>query len=274
MGQKGSISASAVTWIRELPLIAFPKDVPMVRYLSLFCLIALCACALKPAAPPLPPYAETSPVRYVIQAGAFSSVENAIRMTRSLKAHGLDAYYYREPSGFYRVRFGDFASREEAIDRARSLLKDGIIDAYYVVSPDAYAAARTGSLDTSRLRADIVDTAERFIGVPYQWGGISQDEGFDCSGLVMAVYRLNGLNLPRSSKDQYASGKPVDRSALKKGDLVFFSFARGRKVSHVGIYTGANRFIHAPGEGKVIRKDALSNPSFQARFVGARAYLR
>jgi cell wall-associated NlpC family hydrolase len=234
----------------------------------------LTGCGLK-ATPPSPPSdSGISPVRYTIQAGAFSSVENAIRMTRSLESHGLDAYYYREPSGFFRVRFGDFASREEATDRARSLLADGIIDAYYVVSPDAYAIARTGYPNTSRLRADIVETAERFIGVPYQWGGTSREDGFDCSGLVMAVYQLNGFKLPRASSDQYASGRPVAQYQLKGGDLVFFSFSQGKKVSHVGIYAGKGYFIHAPGRGKFIRKDALSNPSFQARFVGARTYLR
>ncbi|MDZ7700167.1 MAG: NlpC/P60 family protein [Deltaproteobacteria bacterium] len=212
-------------------------------------------------------------MRYTIQAGAFSSVENAIRLTRALEDKGLDAYYYREYSGFFKVRFGEFASRREATARAQSLLADGTIEAYYIVSPDAYAAARSGS-PVSNIRSDIVETAERFIGVPYQWGGDSRDRGFDCSGLVMAVYRLNGFNLPRSSREQYASGVPVDRNTLKKGDLVFFSFARGRKVTHVGIYTGGGRFIHAPGEGKVIRRDKLFTPVFQDQFTGARTYIR
>ncbi len=246
----------------------------MASCVAILMLGILPACGMK--SPPHQASLRTgiSPVRYSIQAGAFSSVENAIRLTRKLEDKGLDAYYYREPSGFFKVRFGDFSCRQSATRRAESLLADDTIEAYYIVSPDTYAAARLESLDYAYLREDIVQTAEGYIGVPYQWGGTSVDEGFDCSGLVMAVYRLNGLNLPRSSKDQYASGIPVDQSTLQKGDLVFFSFARGRKVTHVGIYTGGGRFIHAPGEGKVIRRDNLLTPVFQDQFTGARTYIR
>ncbi|GAJ19868.1 unnamed protein product, partial [marine sediment metagenome] len=108
---------------------------------------------------------------------------------------------------------------------------------------------------------------------PYQWGGSSVDDGFDCSGLAMAVYQLNGLNLPRSSKEQYRAGIPIKQSQLKKGDLIFFATSRGKKVSHVGIYTGDNKFIHAPRKGKRIRTDSLSNRYFEARYAGAKTYL-
>ncbi|MFP4086650.1 MAG: C40 family peptidase [Desulfobacteraceae bacterium] len=248
---------------------------PLLRgCLFFFLLAALWACASKP--PPLsrPPKTEVSYVRYTIQAGAFSKAQNAIRLTRSLENQGLSAYYYRDKSGLFKVRFGDFASRREALVRARSLVSAGIIETYYIVSPDAYRATKGASYNTALLRADLVETAERFMGIPYEWGGTSPDEGFDCSGLVMAVYRLNGLNLPRSSQDQYASGRPVDQDRMQRGDLVFFSFMRGNKVSHVGVYAGGDRFIHAPGEGKVIRKDPLSAPWFRTRFKGARTYLR
>jgi len=118
-----------------------------------------------------------------------------------------------------------------------------------------------------------VETAEGFIGLPYQWGGASAEEGFDCSGLTMAVYQLNGLSLPRSSQDQYTMGAPVERAGLAKGDLVFFATKGREKVSHVGVYVGDNRFIHAPGKGKSIRVDSLSDRYFTTRYVGARKYL-
>ncbi len=96
----------------------------------------------------------------------------------------------------------------------------------------------------------------------------------DCSGLTMAVYQLNGLSLPRSSREQYKTGASVKKSRLLKGDLVFFATSRGRKISHVGIYVGHNKFIHAPGYNKYIRTESLSNTYFIKRYVGARTYLK
>ena len=89
----------------------------------------------------------------------------------------------------------------------------------------------------------------------------------------MTAYHLNGLNLPRSSKEQYRAGVSIKRSQLRRGDLVFFAISIGRRVSHVGIYAGDDRFIHAPGKGKRVRIDALSSRYFKTRYVGARTYL-
>jgi len=239
-----------------------------------FLLTVLSACGVK-VAPPASPSPPALPLmRYTIQAGAFIDVENAARLTRSLEEEGISAYYYRDATGVFKVRFGDFSTQTEAFAMARSLLARGIIDAYYIVAPDMHPAARVPSLGMAVLRDNLVETAEGFIGVPYHWGRASPTEGFDCSGLVMAVYQLNGLNLPRSSGEQFAFGTPVDRSALQKGDLVFFSALKGKDVSHVGLYTGDDAFIHAPGRGKAIRKDSLGAPYFTARYAGARTYLR
>jgi cell wall-associated NlpC family hydrolase len=239
-----------------------------------FALLALSACAGRTPAPSPPPRAEISPMRFTIQAGAFSTVGNAIRLTQTLENQKLSAYYYRHKSGLFKVRFGDFASHEEALARARSLVTAGIIQEYYIVSPEEYPGAKSRSVDRAILRTYLVETAENYIGIPYQWGGTSPGEGFDCSGLVMAVYQLNGFNLPRCSYDQFASGVPVDRNDLGKGDLVFFADSRRDRVSHVGMYTGDNCFIHAPSKGKTIRKDSLSDAYFATRFAGARTYLR
>jgi len=89
----------------------------------------------------------------------------------------------------------------------------------------------------------------------------------------MTVYRLNGLNLPRSSRQQWKAGKPVLRGQLSKGDLVFFATSGWKKVSHVGIYKGNNKFIHASGSGNKIRTDSLSGKYYKRRYVGARTYL-
>ena len=211
------------------------------------------------------------PMRYTIQVGAFSNIDNAVRLTASLERQGLDAYHFLHSSGLYKVRFENFSTKQTARSRALDLQRRGIIDAFYIVEPTSYATySRDGK---ARLREEIVRTAGRYVGVPYRWGGQSPKTGFDCSGLTMVVYRLNGLNLPRSSRQQWKAGRRIDRSRLQKGDLVFFATGGGKKVSHVGIYTGGNEFLHAPGRGRRIRTSSLYSKYYNARFVGARSYL-
>jgi hypothetical protein len=210
-------------------------------------------------------------MRYTIQVGAFSNIDNAVRLTASLERQGLDAYHFLHSSGLYKVRFENFRTKQAARSRALDLQRKGIIDAFYIVEPDAYTSdSRDGE---TRLREEIVRTAGRYVGVPYRWGGESPKTGFDCSGLTMVVYRLNGLDLPRSSRQQWKAGRRIDRSRLQKGDLVFFATSGGKRVSHVGIYTGANKFLHAPGRGHRIRASSLSSKYYSARYVGARSYL-
>jgi cell wall-associated NlpC family hydrolase len=211
---------------------------------------------------------------YSIQVGAFSNLDNAIRLTESLERQGLSPYYFRHKTGLYKVRFGDYATKEVARAAADRLRKADIVRKYYIVNPGDYALAKERVYGREHFRKEIVETAESFIGLPYRWGGSSADTGFDCSGLTMAVYHLNGLNLPRSSWAQYRAGDPVRRSALDRGDLVFFATSRGKRVSHVGVYAGDKSFIHAPGKGKTIRMDSLSNRYYAARYVGARTYLK
>jgi len=229
---------------------------------------------VSPASRPEVPERRLPRMGYSIQIGAFSNLHNAIRLTECLESDGLNAYYFVHKTGLYKVRFGDFPSKETARRKAEDILATGIIDGYYIVSPDDYALGEERKYGRRDLRDRIVETARSYIGLPYRWGGSSSDGGFDCSGLAMAVYQLNGLNLPRSSEQQYRAGIFVKRSQLLQGDLVFFATSRGRKVSHVGIYAGNNKFIHAPGRGKRIRADSLSKRYFQTRYAGARTYLR
>jgi len=233
-------------------------------------------CATKPPTsptPPVPPTKEVPRMGYSIQVGAFTQVDNAMRLTESLEKQGMSAYYFHHKSGLFKVRFGDYPTREAARMKAEALAQAGIFTEYYIVSPEEYALARVRLYGEATVRNEIVETAEGFIGLPYQWGGSSVEEGFDCSGLTMAVYQLNGLNLPRSSRDQYVIGSPIERTELAKGDLVFFATKARQKVSHVGVYTGDGRFIHAPGKGKTIRVDSLADRYYVTRYVGARKYL-
>lgn len=210
---------------------------------------------------------------YTIQAGAFTVAENAARLTETLQAGGLNATYFVADNGVFKVQFGNFSSRREARERAELLQAVGVIDAFYVVTPGEYAAAAQTRYGDAYLRKELIKTARRFIGVPYLWGGSSPEAGFDCSGLTMAVYQLNGLDLPRLSHEQYEAGVPVEEKNLRAGDLVFFSATGTGKISHVGVYAGEGQFIHAPGRGKKIRLDVLSHAYYRRHYQGGRSYL-
>lgn len=113
----------------------------------------------------------------------------------------------------------------------------------------------------------IVTTAKSFMGVPYVFGGTTP-AGFDCSGLVQYVFKMNGLNIPRLADEQYNFGKAVTLSQLAAGDLVFFTtYTAG--VSHCGIYIGDGKFLHA-SSSKGVKVDSLDSDYWKPRFVGAR----
>jgi cell wall-associated NlpC family hydrolase len=117
---------------------------------------------------------------------------------------------------------------------------------YFPVSNSASGAARR-----------VVPTAEHYIGVPYRYGGTSPESGFDCSGFVQYVYGLQGVNLPRTSRQMAGAGVPVEPStrSLAIGDLMLFE--QGGRISHVAIYAGNHRFIHSSSSGHGVRYDNL-----------------
>ena len=126
------------------------------------------------------------------------------------------------------------------------------------------------SEENEEQRQEIIATAQQYLGKVYIWGGTSP-RGFDCSGLTYFVYRMNGIELPRISSSQYraALGRKVKKAHLNEGDLVFFETYRPGP-SHVGIYIGNNRFIHAsPKHGVTI--SSLDDPYFKNRYIGAKA---
>lgn len=109
-----------------------------------------------------------------------------------------------------------------------------------------------------------------FIGVRYKWGGNSPDTGFDCSGLIRYVYsQITGRALPHNAQDLSQVGQNVDRSELQPGDLVFFNTLR-KPFSHVGIYLGESRFVHAPSRGGAVEIVDMSQRYWQNRYNGAR----
>ncbi len=219
------------------------------------------------------PSTKLSLMNYSIQVGAFTFLDNAVRLMHNLENAGLEAYYFKDSDNLYKVRFGNYPSYSEARQKAANLQQRRIISNFFVVIPESYTAARSPEPGRHNLRRELVRTAHGFIGIPYRWGGESERSGFDCSGLTMVVYRQSGLNLPRVSRNQYQAGRKISPGSIQKGDLVFFATGNTRQVSHVGIYIGNGKFIHAPSTGRNVTIERMNNPYFRARFVGARTYI-
>jgi cell wall-associated NlpC family hydrolase len=128
---------------------------------------------------------------------------------------------------------------------------------------------------TQRMQATatgVVETAMNFLGLPYRRGGTTEAGGFDCSGFTRYMFEMSvGLVLPRRADEQAkAPGlTPVKRDELEPGDLVFFNTLR-RTFSHVGIYVGDGKFIHAPKPGAEVRVEDMRFKYWAKRFTGAR----
>jgi cell wall-associated NlpC family hydrolase len=136
--------------------------------------------------------------------------------------------------------------------------------------PNIPARIASGLSNVLSRAQDLVLNAMGMMGIPYRWGGTTPESGFDCSGFVQYVARQAlGIALPRSSFDQVNAGKAVDKEDLQPGDLVFFNTMRA-PFSHVGIYVGDNRFIHAPSRGKTVEIVDINNSYWQQRYNGAR----
>jgi cell wall-associated NlpC family hydrolase len=116
--------------------------------------------------------------------------------------------------------------------------------------------------------ADVVRMAYGYRGTPYRYGA-SGKGSFDCSGFTSYVYRRKGVNLPHNAAAQFGKGKRVKGGEMKPGDLVFFNTTR-RRVSHVGIYAGEGKFVHASSGGGRVRVDSLNSGYYRSRLVGAR----
>jgi cell wall-associated NlpC family hydrolase len=115
----------------------------------------------------------------------------------------------------------------------------------------------------------IIDRATSWLGTRYRWGGSSKN-GVDCSGFTRMVYKGEGIGLPHNARLQFKKGKPVARTAMIPGDLVFFN-TRG-PLSHVGIYIGHNKFVHAANPRRGVRVDSLDSSYYSRLFAGARRY--
>jgi len=123
-------------------------------------------------------------------------------------------------------------------------------------------------LEDKGLHDKLILFAKKLLNIPYRFGGNSIF-GIDCSAYVQKVYNLIGVNLPRSAREQFTEGDPIDKSELSIGDLVFFR-TYASFPSHVGIYLGNNLFIHASSRSKKVTIDSLDTPYYTKRFIGAK----
>ena len=150
--------------------------------------------------------------------------------------------------------------------RAAEVMAAALREIAPVAAPGSEGAAATG--------ARLLATAERFIGTRYRWGGQSRASGFDCSGFVGRVFGEHGIELPRTARAMASAGTalPASWELLRPGDIVLFA-GRGSRISHVAIYAGSRRIIHATSSGGRVRYDDLDSPRggwYRRRLVAAR----
>ncbi|MDK9717673.1 MAG: NlpC/P60 family protein [Trichlorobacter sp.] len=217
---------------------------------------------------------------YAVRFGDFPTKEKARTAANRLVADKLiDSFYIAPPN---EVVFAN--SKEPVIKQNRPELHKPLkpyppptnelglpVDESTPTKPVARPpVTKPGERDLGYIAAR---TAERFVGIPYQWGGNTVVDGLDCSGFTKAVYNLCGINIPRTSREQYKAGNPINKAELRDGDLVFFG-ASESSITHVGIYVGNGKFVHAPKRGEDIKTASVDESYFERRFVGARRYIQ
>lgn len=151
---------------------------------------------------------------------------------------------------------------------------------YHPVAPQSIVVPPTPAahVDMSSLPAtssdyepsvgsEIVIRAISLLGAPYKWGGAGP-AAFDCSGLVQFIHNELGIEVPRTAEEQYRAATRVDIDDLEPGDLLFFKI-RGKRVSHVAIYAGSGRFVHAPQTGRPIELRPLNDGYYRPRLAAA-----
>jgi len=188
-----------------------------------------------------------------------------------LKAQG---YYMGQIDGKFTHKV---AQAVVAFQKKKKLEADGVIGpkTYLALFGRAFVdrqrVPERGINQSMSTAENITRIARTLIGIPYQWGGVTTN-GFDCSGFVWYVFNKNSIQLPRTADVQYQEGKAVLRSQLRQGDLVFFSTDQTGDVSHIGIYTENDKFIHA-SSSRGIMESSLSDVYWKPRYLGARRIL-
>lgn len=140
--------------------------------------------------------------------------------------------------------------------------------------PSVFTHSSLANINVTGDRREIVLYALSLLGVHYQFGGSNPEAGLDCSGMVGFIYKnALGIQLPRNAAQIAKISKRISRRALKAGDFVFFN-TMNRRYSHMGIYIGDNKFIHAPSTRSQVKVASLDAPYFATRFEGAGTILK
>ncbi len=152
---------------------------------------------------------------------------------------------------------------------AQSLVRPTLVF-LFILAISACSTSRPMPSGTSAKHGDqAAFYATKMVGARYVYGGNTPRRGFDCSGLVQYSYKLAGLTVPRNTVYQYRNSRYVRRNELRKGDLLFFN-QEGKRLSHVGIYIGNNKFVHAPSSGKRVRVSTIRNPYWKKHLASTR----
>ena len=175
------------------------------------------------------------------------------------------------PSGFTGYTAKSSASAPYVASTSKTVARPASSKAHRK-APGKIAAASLAA--ANKQSSTVLSRAVNVLGTPYRWGGSSPSKGFDCSGLVKYAFNdVAAVDLPRTSSEMASGhGQKVERKDLKPGDLLFFNI-KSRKVNHVAIYLGNDRFIHAPRRGKSVTIDTLKKPYWQSHYVVAKRVL-
>ena len=196
---------------------------------------------------------------------------------RIARDHGTSVRELKAANGLNGSRLS--IGMELAIPGAQTQAEDATIPADAVKPPTEEelaevaraAESAAGEPAEESLKDRVIRVAERMLSTPYRWGGETL-KGLDCSAYVRKVFAYLGLELPRSAREQFREGVQVDKAELSTGDLVFFR-TYAKYPSHVGIYLGDNRFIHASSLARKVKIDNIEAPYYVRRFIGAKRLL-
>jgi len=178
----------------------------------------------------------------------------------AILSKGTEVRFLEEKDGTYAVKLSD--------GRMGRVAKD-CIEFATEIRAETKRVSPAPVVDRHSFGREVTRTAYAYRGARYRRGG-SSSAGFDCSGFVKYVYETEGIKLPRTSYDMFKVGKPVAKSDLQEGDLVFFANTYRRGISHVGMYIGNGEFIHASTTRGGVRIDKLDDAYFRNKYAGAR----
>lgn len=195
------------------------------------------------------------------------SDDNVVDIQKKLKDLGI---YNTEITSVY-----DQATVEAVISfqKSKGLPETGIVDTATIIELNTAFNSKIAERASASRRlaaAKAVDFAKQFLGMPYVWGA-SSEKAFDCSGFTVYIMKKFNVDLPRRASEQFKAGIAVKKEDLQPGDLVFFTTYKPGP-SHVGIYIGDNKFIHASSGSRKVTITDLNDKYYNTRYLGARRF--